>query len=188
MAQSTIAARNENLLVMRPCDGVETAECWQIALENRNRPSLIAFSRQDVPTARTVHTDENLSARGAYELVGDGKAQVTFLSTGSEIGIALAARDLLAKDGIGARIVSMPCWDLFEEQDNAYRAKVLGTLPRVGIEAAAPFGWDRYTGPDGAFVGMHSFGASGNYKDVYKHFNITPEAAADAAKKALNNS
>jgi len=173
------------LLVMRPCDPVETAECWQLALENTKRPSLIAFSRQDVPTVRVTHTAENLSAKGAYELIADANAKVTFLATGTEIAIAVAARDLLAKDGIGARIVSMPCWDLFEEQDEAWRKQLLGTLPRVAIEAAAPFGWDRYIGADGGFVGMHSFGASGPYKDVYKHFNITPEAAADAAKKLL---
>jgi len=175
-----------NLLLMRPCDGVETAECWQLALENRNRPSLIAFSRQDVVTARTQHTDDNLSAKGAYELVADAGAKVTLLSTGSEISIALAARELLAKDGIGARIVSMPCWDLFEEQDEGFRNKVLGALPRIAIEAGARMGWDRYIGADGEFVGMHSFGASGPYKDVYKHFNITAEATAEAAKKALS--
>jgi transketolase len=174
-----------NLLLMRPADGVETAECWQIALENRNRPSLIAFSRQDVPTARIVHTDDNLSAKGAYELVADANAKVTLLSTGSEISIALAARDLLAKDGIGARIVSMPCWDLFEEQDEGYRNKVLGSLPRLAIEAGARLGWDRYIGADGPFIGMHSFGASGPVKDVYKHFNITAEATAAAAKKLV---
>ena len=173
-----------NLLVMRPCDGVETAECWQIALENRGRPSLIAFSRQDVPTARTVHTDDNLSAKGAYELVGDANAKVTLLSTGSEISIALIARDLLAKEGIGARIVSMPCWDLFEEQDEGFRNKVLGTLPRIAVEAGARLGWDRYIGANGQFIGMHSFGASGPWKDVYKHFNITAEAVAEAAKKS----
>jgi transketolase len=177
-----------NLLVMRPADGVETAECWQIALENRTRPSLIAFSRQDVPTARTLHTDENRSAKGAYELVADDKAQVTLLSTGSEISIALAARELLAKDGIGARIVSMPCWSLFEEQDEGFRKKLLGSLPRIAVEAGAQMGWDRYIGERGAFVGMHSFGSSGPFKDVYKHFNITAEAVADAAKKALRNS
>ena len=115
---------------MRPADGVETAECWQLALQNSHRPSLIAFSRQDVPTARTIHTAENLSAKGAYELVGDANAKVTLLSTGSEVAIALAARDLLAKEGIAARIVSMPCWDLFEEQDEAYRKQVLGARPR----------------------------------------------------------
>ncbi len=175
-----------NLLLMRPCDGVETAECWQIALENRGRPSLIAFSRQDVPTARTIHTDDNLSAKGAYELVADANAKVTLLSTGSEISIALAARELLAKEGIGARIVSMPCWDLFEEQDEGFRSKVLGALPRVAIEAGARLGWDRYIGADGQFIGMHSFGASGPWKDVYKHFNITAEATVDAVKKALS--
>ena len=173
------------LLVMRPADGVETAECWHLALQNSERPSLIAFSRQDVPTVRVNHTADNLSARGAYELVGDADAKVTLLSTGSEISIARAARDLLAKDGIASRIVSMPCWDLFEEQDEAWRKKLLGALPRVAVEAAASFGWDRYIGPNGAFVGMHSFGASGPYKDVYKHFNITPEAVAEAAKKIL---
>ena len=173
------------LLVMRPADGVETAECWHLALQNSKRPSLIAFSRQDVPTVRVNHTADNLSARGAYELVGDADAKVTLLSTGSEISIAMAARDLLAKDGIASRIVSMPCWDLFEEQDEAWRKKLLGALPRVAVEAAASFGWDRYIGPNGAFVGMHSFGASGPYKDVYKHFNITPEAVAEAAKKIL---
>jgi transketolase len=175
------------LLVMRPCDGVETAECWQLALQNKHRPSLIAFSRQDVPTARINHVAENLSAKGAYELVGDAHAKVTFLSTGSEISIALSARDLLAKEGIGARIVSMPCWDLFEEQDQAWRQQLLGELPRIAIEAAAPFGWDRYIGGQGKFIGMHSFGASGPAKDVYKHFNITPEAAAQAAKDALKS-
>jgi transketolase len=178
------------ILVMRPCDGVETAECWQLALQNTKRPSLIAFSRQDVPTVRTTHTDDNLSARGAYELIGDDKAQVTFLSTGSEVCLAMAARDLLAKDGIGSRIVSMPCFDLFEEQDESYRNTLLGTLPRVAIEAAAPFGWDRYIGGlgsnvGGAFVGMHSFGASGPAKDVYQHFNITAQAAAKAARTLL---
>ena len=173
------------LLVMRPADGVETAECWHLALQNSKRPSLIAFSRQDVPTVRVNHTADNLSARGAYELVGDADAKVTLLSSGSEVSIAMAARDLLAKDGIPSRIVSMPCWDLFEEQDEAWRKKLLGGLPRVAVEAAASFGWDRYIGPNGAFVGMHGFGASGPYKDVYQHFNITAEAVAEAAKKIL---
>jgi transketolase len=174
------------LLVLRPADGVETTECWQIALENKHRPSLIAFSRQEVTTVRTTHIAENLSAKGAYEVIGAENAQVTFLSTGSELGIAAAARELLAKEGIAARIVSMPCWDLFEEQSDQYRKEVLGPgTVKVAIEAAAQLGWDRYIGADGGFVGMHSFGASGPYKDVYKHFNITPEAAVEAAKKAL---
>ena len=173
------------LLVMRPADGVETAECWQIAIENAARPSLLALSRQDTVLARRSHTDENLSAKGAYVLIEDAAAQVTFLTTGTEMTIALKAREMLAAEGIGARVVSMPCWDLFEEQPKSYRDQVIGTLPRVAIEAAAPLGWDRYIGPHGAFVGMHSFGASGPAKDVYQHFNITPQAAVAAAKALL---
>jgi transketolase len=179
------------LLVLRPADGVEVTECWEIALANPHRPSLIAFSRQDVPTVRTAHVADNLSAKGAYELAGNENAKVTFLATGSEVGIAMEARALLAKDGIAARVVSMPCWDLFEEQDLAYREKLLGPgTVKVAIEAAVPLGWDRYIGSPygqkaGRFIGMHSFGASGPWKDVYKHFGITPEAAAKAAKEAL---
>ena len=182
-----------NLLTMRPADGVETAECWQIALETSRRPSLIAFSRQDVPTVRDYHTSENLSARGAYELVGaaNGDAIVTFLATGTEVSLAMEARARLAEEGIGARVVSMPCWSLFEEQTEEYRRKTLGPgTVKVAIEAGAREGWDRYIGSElleqgGAFIGMHSFGASGPYKDVYKKFGITADAAVAAAKKLL---
>ncbi len=175
------------LMVMRPADGVETAECWQIALEHAHRPSLLAFSRQDVPTVRTTHTAENLSAKGAYELIGAANAKVTLLATGSEVGIAVQARDMLAKEGIAARIVSMPCWALFEEQSEQYRDKVLGPgTVKVAIEAAVRQGWDRYIGAAGGFIGMHSFGSSGPVKDVYRHFHISPEAAVEAAKKALS--
>jgi transketolase len=182
-----------NLLTMRPADGVETAECWQIALETSRRPSLIAFSRQDVPTVRDYHTSENLSAKGAYELVGaaNGDAIVTFLATGTEVSLAMEARAKLAEDGIGARIVSMPCWALFEEQPEDYRRKTLGPgTVKVAIEAGAREGWDRYIGSElleqgGAFIGMRSFGASGPYKDVYKRFGITADAAVAAAKKLL---
>jgi transketolase len=176
-----------NLLVFRPADAVEVAECWQLSLENSKRPSLLALTRQNLPTVRTEHTDENRCARGAYELAGaDGQAKVTLLATGSEVEVALKARDLLQADGIGARVVSMPCWALFEEQDETYRERVLGPgTVKVGIEAASPLGWDRYIGSDGAFVGMHSFGASAPAKDLFKHFGITPEAAAEKAKAAL---
>jgi transketolase len=175
-----------NLLVMRPADGVEVAECWEIALNNAKRPSLIAFSRQDVPIVRTTHVVQNLSAKGAYELIGDNQAKVTLLATGSEVGIAVAARALLANDGIAARVVSMPCWSLFEAQPEEYRKQVLGPgTVKVAIEAAVREGWDRYIGAEGAFVGMHSFGTSGPVKDVYQHFKITPEAAVEAAKRAL---
>jgi transketolase len=176
-----------NLLVMRPADGVETMECWQLALDHPGRPTLLAFSRQDVPTVRTTHTTENLSAKGAYELVGDPGAKLTFLATGSEVGLAVQARALLAKDGIASRIVSMPCWALFEEQSQQYRDSVLGPgTVKVAIEAGVRQGWDRYIGADGGFIGMHSFGASAPAKDVYKHFHITPEAAVEAAKAALS--
>src|ERR1700744_2317990 len=176
-----------NLMVMRPADGVETAGCWQLALEHAHRPTLLAFSRQDVPTVRTTHTADNLSAKGAYELMGDANAKVTFLATGSEVGLAVQAREMLAKEGIASRIVSMPCWALFEEQSAQYRESVLGSgTVKIGIEAAVRQGWDRYIGADGGFIGMHSFGSSGPAKDVYQHFNITPEAVVEAAKKALS--
>jgi transketolase len=180
-----------NLLVMRPADGVETAECWELALKNDRRPSLIAFSRQDVPTVRTTHTGENLSAKGAYELAGDAGAKVTFLATGTEVSMAMDARAKLAAEGIASRVVSMPCWKLFEEQPEDYRRKILGPgTVKVAIEAAAREGWDRYIGSEllgggGAFIGMHSFGASGPYKDVYAKFGISADAAAVAAKKLL---
>ena len=180
-----------NLLVMRPADGVETAECWELALKNDGRPSLIAFSRQDVPTLRDKHTNENLSAKGAYELAGDANAKVTFLATGTEVSLAMEARAKLAAEGIPSRVVSMPCWALLEEQSEGYRKEVLGPgTVKVAIEAAAREGWDRYIGSEllgdgGAFIGMRSFGASGPYKDVYKKFGITAEAAVAAAKKLL---
>ena len=179
------------LLVMRPADGVETAECWDIALQNDRRPSLIAFSRQDVPTLRVTHTAENLSAKGAYELAGDAGAKVTFLATGTEVSLAIEAKAKLAAEGIASRVVSMPCWALFEEQPESYRKQILGPgTVKVAIEAGARQGWDRYIGSElleggGAFVGMNSFGASGPYKDVYAKFGITADAAVTAAKKLL---
>ena len=179
------------LLTMRPADGVETAECWELALKNDRRPSLIAFSRQDVPTLRETHTAENLSAKGAYELVGDAQAKVTFLATGTEVSLAVEAAAKLKSEGIGARVVSMPCWALFEEQPESYRKQILGPgTVKVAIEAGVREGWDRYIGSEllengGAFVGMNSFGASGPYKDVYKKFGITADAAVAAAKKLL---
>jgi transketolase len=175
-----------NLLVFRPADGVETAEAWALALANEKRPSLLMLSRQNLATARTTHTDDNLSAKGAYELVGAENAKVTLFATGSEVELAMKAREMLTAEGIATRIVSMPCWELFEEQPETYRDSVLGEgTVKVAVEAGVRLGWDRYIGPKGAFIGMHSFGASGPYKDVYKHFGITPEAVADAAKALL---
>jgi len=175
-----------NLLVMRPADGVETAECWQIAMEARSNPSLLALSRQDTILARDSHTAENLSARGAYVLREAPGAKLTLLATGTEVGLALKARELLAAEGIAARVVSMPCWALFEKQPAEYRRMVLGPgTARLGIEAACPLGWDRYIGEKGAFLGMHGFGASGPAKDVYAHFGITAEHAVEMAKELL---
>lgn len=181
------AARSiPGLRVFRPCDVVETAEAWAIALSDKHHPSVLALTRQNLMTARTTHTDENLTAKGGYVIAEAEGAKVTLLATGSEVEMAFKARDLLAADGIVARIVSMPCWELFEDQSAEYRKAVLGPgTAKVGIEAALRFGWDRYIGPEGQFVGMSGFGASGPAKDVYKHFGITPEAVAAAAKKAL---
>src|SRR5262249_52457629 len=155
-----------NLKVFRPADGVETAECWELALQDSRRPSLIAFSRQDVPTLRTAHTEANLSAKGAYELVGAAGAKVTFLATGTEVSLAVDAHNKLAAEGILSRVVSMPCWKLFEEQPEEYRKQVLGPgTVKVAIEAACREGWDRYIGsellaPAGAFIGIDPFGGT----------------------------
>jgi transketolase len=182
-----------HLLVFRPADAVETAECWGLALKHRRNPSILALTRQGLPLLRTEADGENKSARGAYVLSEAGPApaqaggarQLTLLATGSEVSLAVAARDLLAKDGVRAAVVSMPCWQLFGEQPEEYRNAVLGSAPRVGVEAAVHFGWDRWLGPRSAFVGMSSYGASAPGEDVYKHFNITAEAVAEAARALL---
>jgi len=174
-----------NLLVMRPADGVEVAECWQIAMESSANPSLLALSRQDTVLGRDSHTAENLSARGGYVLREAAGAKLTLLATGTEVGMALKARELLAAEGIESRVVSLPCWALFEKQPEEYRRAVLGAGARLAIEAACPLGWDRYLGEKGAFLGMHGFGASGPAKDVYAHFGITAEHAVEMAKDLL---
>ena len=176
-----------NLSVYRPADAVETAECWALALEQADRPSVIALTRQAVPAVRTEASDENLSARGAYILSpADRRRQVTLLATGSEVQVALAARKLLADAGIAAAVVSMPSWDRFEAQPVHYRDEVLGPGSlKVAIEAASPFGWERYIGREGGFVGMSGFGASAPADALYKHFNITAEAVVAAVKARL---
>lgn len=176
-----------NLLVLRPADAVETTEAWQVALEQKHRPSVLALTRQDLPAVRTSHSKENLVAKGGYELIAaDGAAKVTLLASGSEIAIAMTARDLLQKDGIPTRVVSMPSFELFDAQDVAYQEKTLGPgTVRVAIEAGVRQGWDKYLGIKGGFVGMSGFGASGPYELLYKHFGITPEAVAQAAKQRL---
>jgi len=172
------------LQVMRPADAIETAECWQIALESKNKPSVIALTRQNLPTLRGAD-DANICARGAYLLAGDATAAVRLIASGSEVQLAVAACDLLARDGISAAVVSMPSWELFAVQDEAYRRQVLGgdDTIRVACEAAGGFGWERWLGTRGTFVGMKGFGASAKAADLYKHFGITAEAMADAARR-----
>ncbi|MCP4316877.1 MAG: transketolase [Hyphomicrobiales bacterium] len=172
-----------NLNVLRPADIIETAEAWEIALSSKNRPSVLVLSRQGLPMLRDTHTDENRSKRGAYVLhETHGKRDITLLATGSEVEIAKAVADeLLAEHHVRAAVVSMPCWELFEEQDDAYRKEVLGDAPRIGIEAAARLGWDRWLGDGGVFVGMTSFGASAPAAELYDHFGINADRVASLA-------
>jgi len=182
-----------NLNVFRPADTVETAEAWEIALTSATTPSVLALTRQNLPTVRTEHKVKNLTAQGAYVLRdAEGKRQAILMATGSEVEIALAARDILQSEGIGTRVVSMPCWELFEAQDEAYRRRVLPAGPvRVAVEAALRFGWDRWLfGERGkreksGFVGMHGFGASAPIDDLYREFGITPEAVAQKVRDLL---
>ena len=176
-----------NLLVFRPADRTETAECWQLAVEAKGSPSVLALTRQNLPQARKSFTAENLSARGAYELTpAAGPAKVTIFATGSEVSIAMEAQAALAAKGVPARIVSVPCMDLFLEQDDAYRASVIGDAPvRIAVEAGVRQGWDQLIGSDGIFIGMKSFGESGPYKQVYEHFGITAQAVVAAAEHRL---
>ncbi|MGH6823375.1 MAG: transketolase-like TK C-terminal-containing protein, partial [Methylocella sp.] len=173
-----------NLFVFRPADRTETLECWQLALQAKSSPSILALTRQNLPTLRHDFTPENLSAAGAYELApaDGGAAKVSLFASGSEVSIALDARGILASQGIAARVISVPCMELFLDQDDATRQKIIGDAPvRVGVEAAVREGWDAIIGEDGIFIGMTTFGASAPYKDVYNYFKITPEAVAEAA-------
>jgi transketolase len=175
-----------NVYVMRPADAVECAECWEIALLSAKTPSILALTRQGVPLLRHAESKENLSARGAYVLIeSEGPRDVTLIGTGSELMLAVEAAKALAKEGIKAAVVSMPCWELLAAQPEAYRDQVLGRAPRVAVEAAVEFGWERWLGAGGAFVGMHGFGASGPAQHLYKHFGITAEAVASAAKDVI---
>ena len=175
-----------NLNVFRPADAIETAECWEIALKSSLRPSVIVLTRQGLTTVRVNHTNLNLSARGGY-LVSDsvGERQVTILATGSEVEIAIEAQKKLQSDEISAAVVSMPSWNLFEEQDDDYKEKVLGHGIRVAVEAAVQMGWEKYIGSDGCFIGMSSFGASAPASELYKHFGITVDAIVEAVKNKL---
>ncbi|HHN67054.1 MAG TPA: transketolase, partial [Thermopetrobacter sp.] len=173
-----------NLNVIRPADAVETAEAWACALMSESTPTALCLSRQGLPAVRTEHTGENLVAKGAYVLrEADGGRDVTLLASGSEVSLAMEAADKLAQKGIAAAVVSMPCFELFEQQDDAYRAAVLGDAPRVAVEAAMGFGWDRYIGANGRFIGMAGFGASAPAPQLYEQFGITADAVAQAAEE-----
>ncbi|MFG1223472.1 transketolase [Xanthobacter wiegelii] len=176
-----------NLLVMRPCDTVETAECWQIALQSTDRPSALILSRQNLPLLRSDATAENRSAEGAYEiLAASGPAQASLFSTGSEVSLAVEAAKLLEAQGVPTRVVSIPSFELFLERPAAERAKVIGDAPaKVAVEAAIRMGWDAIVGSDAAFVGMTSFGASAPAKELFAHFGITAQAVAARALDQL---
>lgn len=175
-----------NLLVLRPGDAVEAAEAWEIALDAKTRPSVLALTRQNLATMRGEHTDENLSAKGAYVLrEASGPRKVTLLATGSEVEIAFNAREKLEAEGIPTALVSMPSWELFAEQPEAYQKAVLGDGLRIGVEAMVRFGWDRWIGEKGVFIGMPGFGESAPYQELYEHFGITADAIVKAAKARL---
>jgi transketolase len=175
-----------NLLVFRPADAVETAECWQLALEADSTPSILALSRQNLPTVRTEYTAENLSAKGAYTLVGPADADAVIFATGSEVAIAVEAQKELTDQGVSARVVSVPSMELFAKQSDAYKAEILGSAKaRVAVEAGIEMSWNKLLGDQGKFVGMHSYGASGPIDDLYAHFGITSKAVVEAVTSQL---
>jgi transketolase len=176
-----------NCNIFRPCDAVETLECWQLALEARDRPSVLALTRQNLPQLRRDFEAANRCAEGAYEIAAaDGAAKVAIFASGSEVSLAVEAQKLLAARGIPTRVVSVPCMDLLLELPADKRAAIIGDAPvKVGVEAAIRQGWDAVIGSDGVFVGMNGFGASAPYKDLYRHFGITADAVAEAAQARL---
>ena len=188
-----ISRATPNTWVFRPADLVETAEAWELALSSKSTPSVMALSRQNLPALRKVHTNQNMVAKGGYILAeATAKRQAILMATGSEVEIAMQARALLEADGIGTRVVSMPCWELFEEQDAAWRRRVLPPGPvRVAVEAGIRFGWDRWLFGEGGrreksgFIGMHGFGASAPAERLYKEFGITAEDTAAKVKSLL---
>lgn len=176
-----------NVLVFRPCDVVETAEAWQLALENEDRPSLLTLTRQNLPLLRSS-AKENLSSRGGYVIsdVAKGKKrQATILATGSEVSLAVEAQQRLRQEGIETAVASMPCLELFDRQDITYQEGVLGNAPRIAVEAGSKFGWEKYVGLRGDIIGMDGFGASGPAEELYKFFGITLEEVVDAVKNCL---
>ena len=176
-----------NMRVFRPCDAVEVTECWELALNRVDGPTVLALTRQNLPQLRTNAPNDNPCAHGAYELVAaQGEAKVSLFASGSEVEIAVAAQKQLAERGIASRVVSVPSLELLLAQPADRRKAIIGNAPvKVAIEAAVRWGWDAVIGPDGEFVGMHGFGASAPAKDLFKHFGITAEAAVNAALKRL---
>src|SRR4029077_8312693 len=176
-----------NMRVFRPCDAVEVAECWELALNRIDGPTVLALTRQNVPQLRSTLPADNPCAHGGYELVAaHGEARVSLFASGSEVEIAVAAQKQLAERGIASRVVSVPSLELLLAQPADRRKAIIGNAPvKVAIEAAVRWGWDAVIGPDGEFVGMHGFGASAPAKDLFKHFGIPAEAAVNAALKRL---
>lgn len=165
-----------NVNLFRPCDATETAECWQLALQDKSKPSMICLTRQGVAAVRTEYVEKNLSSYGAYEVSSHDDADVSIFATGSEVGIALEAKTELTRQGISSRVVSIPSFDAFNRQSDAYKAEILGNAKvNVGVEAAIRMGWDQFIGTDGIFIGMDGFGASAPMEELYKHFGITAE-------------
>jgi transketolase len=178
-----------NLNVYRPCDSVETAEAWEIALESTETPSVMALSRQGLPTVRTERTNENLTQKGGYILRNvRGARDITLMATGSEVTIAVDAADALKDQGCNVAVVSMPCWELFDKQSDLYRQSVLGSAPRIAVEALIEFGWDRYLRAQDVFIGMHDFGASGPALELYQHFGITIDRICETAHRLIERS
>ena len=175
-----------NLNVYRPCDAIETAECWQLAMTDKDTPSVIALTRQGLVPARTTHSDENLCAKGAYVIAGGDKRHATVIATGSEVELAIKAREILAEDGVELCVVTAPCFEQFAAQSDEYIHATLGTEPRIGIEAAISQGWGLILRRKDHFIGMTGFGASAPAPDLYKHFGITADAIVLAVREQLN--
>ncbi len=176
-----------NVHVFRPCDATETLECWEIAIESINTPSILSLTRQNIPHLRNTFSSKNLCAKGGYVISpANGEAKVTLIATGSEVSLAVEAQKKLHEKNIAAKVVSLPCWELFDAQPASYREEILGknTL-KVAIEAASGFGWEKYIGANGIFIGLNSFGASAPAPDLYKHFGITAEHVVEAVSKRL---
>ena len=174
-----------NMLTFRPCDVVETAEAWELAISQETTPSILALSRQNLPLLRES-AKENMSAKGAYIIAGDEKKRdATLIATGSEVSLAIEARNKLKDDGVEVAVVSMPCCELFDAQGIDYQERILGNKPRIAVEAASKFGWEKYVGLTGDIIGMDGFGASAPGSELYKYFGITVDEVVDAVKDAL---